>query len=289
MADRQNDILSILYGEPGEPDWVIPDMLLQGTLVCLAGDSNVGKSVMGYALGIAMACGLDKLGDIPVRGDGTPKRVLYFDEENSKPDREKYLRRVWNGIVHQRNGVEPDLGKLEENFWLAPEGTLGTADWYDKAEQWVLDLQPHVIVFDTRASCFDVDDENANAEAIKIMKEIRKLMRLTEDESERVATALLFAHAKVGKDASGRRTMRGAKAWRNYADGVIFHVKVQGRPRKGGLHLTRFVKDKVRAYGMDSSVYITPSWTDDEKTGLVLDCSRQPTREHKKAEAGDAD
>jgi RecA-family ATPase len=259
-------------------------MLLQGTLVCLAGDSNVGKSVMGYALGISIACGLDRLGTLPIDPSGEGRRVLYFDEENSKPDREKYLRRVWNGILTQRNGKEPDIGKLEENFWLK-SNLLGVPNWAEVAEEWILDLQPHIIIFDTAVSCFDFDDENANAEAVRALKELRRLMALTSP----TALCVVFRHAKVGKDAGGRRTMRGAKVWRNLSDGVIFHVKGSGRPRKGGLHLSRFIKDKTRAYGMDNPVYITPSWTDDDKTGLVLDCSRMPTREHRKAEQIDKD
>ena len=83
--------------------------------------------------------------------------------------------------------------------------------------------------------------------------------------------------------------MRGAKAWHSAPDGVMFQVKTRGRPRKDGLSLTRLEPDKTRAYGLSRIVYITPEWTDNQRTGLVLHGSYNPDKEHKKREELDED
>lgn len=276
-----NDILDVIYAEQTDPDWLIPDMLPQGTLVCLAGDSNVGKSYVSYMLGLALATGLKTLGGIKLAEE--PKRVLYFDEENSPIDRETYVRRCWKGLTVQ-NQEEPDPGLVNENFWLAANA-LGSENWADNAAKWIEHVRPHVCIYDTATPAFNIQDENANAEAQQTIKKLRGLMSLTDP----VHASIVLRHAKVGKDAVGRRTMRGAKAWRSAVDGVIFHVKAAGRPKKSGLNLTRLERDKVRAFGLTSSIYITPSYTDGDKTGLVLHCSRIPDREHKRAERTEVD
>lgn len=62
--------------------------------------------------------------------------------------------------------------------------------------------------------------------------------------------------------------------WQSLADQVMFQVKSQGRPptkRGKGLHITKLVPDKTRAYGLVDTIKIVPSWTDEEKRGLMLE------------------
>jgi hypothetical protein len=49
--------------------------------------------------------------------------------------------------------------------------------------------------------------------------------------------------------------------------------------------LTRLVPDKQRAYGLEHTVYITPSYTDEKKTGLLLEASYEPSRDHRRKES----
>ena len=274
---RQNPILDILYAEDTGAEWLIPDMLPQGTLVCMAGDSNVGKSYLGYLLAMALSTGLPTIGDLQLTG--VARRVLYFDDENSPLDRNKYLRRIWAGLKAQRGGIEPDVDRLVENFWPV-HYELGGDDWAEVAAGWIDDIKPAVVMYDTANSTFGIKKEEDNGEASQCIRQLRELMHRTDP----VHTVYVMKHSKIGKDAAGRRTMRGAKSWRNFADGVIFHVKGAGRPKKSGLHLSRLERDKVRAYGLTSTVYITPEWTDEDKTGLILDCSQRASPEHARSE-----
>lgn len=282
MSERfapENDIIDILTAEEVEPDWLIPNLFAQGTMVVLGGEPGTGKSYVSYTLSLAIAAGVKALsGIVPAR---EPKRVLYFDEENSPQDRNKYLQRSFNGLgglktKRNQSGLAADA--LQDNFW-AVHFHLGNDDWVDRAAEWVDFVRPHLMVFDTATPCFAIGDENENAEATQAMKGVRQLMRMTDPHG----TSLILKHAKIRSEKGGRRTLRGAKAWQSGADAVLFQVRAPGRPRDG-LNVTRLVPDKVRAYGLPQTLYITPEWTDDERTGLRLLGSYQADSEHRAAE-----
>lgn len=271
-----NDIADILCAEETDPDWLLPGVLTQGSLNLLVGDPGVGKSYMGYALAISVATGCPLFGGlIPAR---EPKVVLYFDEENSKQDRDKYLRRAWKGLAALNGGELPDIGLLHKNLWPR-RCALGGEDWAEKAADWIGKKQPHYMVFDTANPCFNVEDENNNGQASRILKDLRNLMMIPTDHT---ATSKVIKHAKTRTEA-GRRQVRGAKGWTGTADSVMFMVMAPGRPRVDGLKLTRLEPDKTRAYGLERPIYITPEWHDG-KNALSLMGSYDPTREHKRAE-----
>ena len=267
-----NPILDVLLAEESEPDWLIPEMMLQGTLVLLAGEAGAGKSLLSYTIALALASGRPALSSIVPEGE--PKTILYFDDENSEGDRNKYLTRAWHGLV-DNHGQKPDEGLLYEHFYPV-HFRLGESNWFDVAARFVEHFQPQAMFFDTAAACFDIEDENDNSQATKAVKQIRALMRIPEV----TATAIVLKHANVVSD-KGRRTIRGAKAWKSMADQTIFQVKVPGRPRKDGLSLTRMEPDKARAYGLSRTVHITPSFTDPKKIGCMLEGSYRASREHR--------
>ena len=283
MADFENPIVDILCAEEQPPDWHIPELMTQGSLVCIVGESGAGKSNVCYTLALAVASGVPAFSGVVPRSEA--KRVLYFDDENSEQDRNKYLRRSWMGLKAGNRGKEPDLGLLMKNFW--PVGfQLGAEDWEAKAAEWVEFVQPHLIVIDTATPCFNIEDENSNSEAAKAIKAMRALMRLPKDH---VSSSLIIKHAKTRTEKGQVRTVRGAKVWKDMSDGMLFQVKAGGRPRKDGLSLTRLIPDKVRAYGLQRPIYITPRWTDEDRTGLMLEGSYSSSGEHKKAERRDDD
>lgn len=270
--------MEILTAEDTMPEWLIPELALQGALVALAGEPGAGKSFLSYTISLAVAAGVEALGGIVPRGE--PRRVVYFDEENSKGDRDEYLRRAWKGLKG-KDGKLPDLALLRANFWPV-HFELGNKDWEENAAEWVDQVQPHLLVFDTATPCFAIEDENDNAEATTAIKGVQRLMKRVDP----VATAIVLKHARIRVDAT-RRTMRGAKAWQSAVDNVLFQVKGKGKPKRDGLSLTRLLPDKVRAYGLQRPIYISPRYVDEARTGLVLDGSYMPNRDHAEAEEED--
>lgn len=272
-----NPIYDILLADDEEPTWLIPEIILQGSIVAYAGEEGVGKSFVSYVMALAMAAGCEGFsGLIPA---GEPKRVVYFDEENSSQDMKAYIRRAWTGLMQgvdreEREGYEDNL----MGFWPV-SGHLGTDDWPDRVAEWIDFHAPHVMFFDTANPCFDIENENDNAKAQQIVATLKRLRTMTDPE----VTMVILKHAKI-RTQRGRRRIRGAKAWGGAVDQVMFQVKATGRPRADGLSLTRLEKDKTRAYGLRQHIYITPQYTDAKRSGLILDASYTASTDHKNRE-----
>ena len=82
------DISELISEDLKPPKWVVEGIIPTGTIVLIAGDAGVGKSVMNLAEGLHVALGRPFLGHKTVQS-----RVLYFDEENSRPDLSAYVTR----------------------------------------------------------------------------------------------------------------------------------------------------------------------------------------------------
>src|SRR2546425_9831290 len=99
-----DDLLAMLEGPDITPPWVVPDCLVQNEVMVLAGEAGAGKSILTYALSIALATGNTFLGR-----QLTPTRVLYCDEENPYWTRLQYLRWAWRGLGRPRTGLSENL------------------------------------------------------------------------------------------------------------------------------------------------------------------------------------
>ncbi len=271
----KNDIIDLLFAEEQPPDWAVSGLFLQGGIYALGGEAGAGKSSLCYTLAIAAATGESCLsGCVP---SGPPKRVLYFDEENSPQDRVKYIRWAFYGL-QALNKREPNLDLLVDNLWCYTD-KLGDEDWEAKLIEKVDRVKPHIIFFDTANPCFNVDDENSNSEASKIVKRLRKVIKRCDP----TITVVILKHAKIRVDGSNR-TLRGAKAWQGAVDGVVFQVKAPGRPKKEGLSLTRLEPGKTRAFGLGGPIYISPEWLNPNRKGLILKGDVRANAEHKAVE-----
>jgi len=245
-------IVEVLEGTEAPVEWLVPHLLTRGSLVVLAGDAGAGKSLLCYALGLALA------GRVPFLGHPVSSAtVLYFDQENSRPDAIQYLRWAWHGLKC------PPLASLQQHFHFAPF-QLGSRHWAERAALLIEPLQPALLIFDTATPCCDIRDENDNGEATQTITTIRRLQALVSPP----ATALVLKHAKILTEHH-QRTIRGAKAWLGAADSVMFLIRPAGRPRADGLVNTRLEPWKTRAFGLRTTLHITPVWTAD-RLGLTL-------------------
>lgn len=253
-----NPIVPILTGTDPVVQWLMPEFVAQGSLIILAGEPGAGKSFVCYVIGLACAAGIPVLDYVPIR----PLRVLYFDQENSRPDRDQYLRWAWNGLGR------PDIPLIAQNFWTR-HFELGTADWHVRAAHAIKDVCPDIIFFDTATPCFTILDENDNGIATQTVNKLRGLQALLSP----APAIFVLKHSRIVVEDAGeeepRRTIRGAKAWAGAADAVWFHIRTPGRPRTDGLANTYIQPAKTRAFGLRQTVRIHPAWTD-ESRGLQL-------------------
>jgi len=246
-------IAELLSGKEPPVSWLVNNLLPRGSLIALAGEPGAGKSFVSYTLSLCLASGVDFLGF----GIESPAKVLYFDQENSRPDTTQYLRWSWIGLNR------PTLPQIESNLAIA-HFALGTHDWLSKAQSYVLSVKPELIIIDTATPALAIDDENDNGEAAKAIGKLRTLQGLLSPSP----AIIVLKHAKV-KSEDGAYTLRGAKAWEGQVDGIIYQIRSAGNPRLDGLRSTSLVPAKTRAFGLRDTVKINPEWTE-ERAGLRL-------------------
>lgn len=249
-------LADLLVGADPPVQWLIPGFLPRGTLMALAGEPGAGKSFFTYTLSLAVATGAPFL-DFPT----TPARVLYFDQENSLADCVQYGRWAWQGLEC------PSLDLIRANLTFA-HFQLGGPDWATKASAAAHTFRPDLIVIDTTTPCCNVQDENDNAEATKVVNALRYVMA----QSTPSAACIALKHAKV-RPEDGKRTLRGAKAWEGMVDTTLYLSKQPGRPRGDGLTPTKLEPAKVRAFGLREPVTIGPEWTPG-RVGIALHRAR---------------
>jgi RecA-family ATPase len=190
-----NPILGILARDPlEEPPWLIPKLIPAGQLALLCGVSNIGKSYVSYEIAVALASGVSALSGLVPAGE--PKRVVYFDDENSRVDRDKYISRVWEGLVHT-HAKPPDPHTLDYHMKVA-SFELGHAQWFDRVRQFVEAFKPALMIFDTATVSFDLINENDNGTAMVAIRQVKELLRMVEPE----CSALVLKHANETKDGS---------------------------------------------------------------------------------------
>jgi RecA-family ATPase len=239
----------VLLREETKPRWVVEEVLSRGSLVVLAGEPGVGKSVLAYQLAFCVAAGLPFLAHPVERA-----RVLYYDVENARQDFEQYCRWVWEGL-----GCPPtpelDAMLQLEHFTLAE-------DWEPSMLATAATFKPGLIVIDTATPALAIKDENDNAEATRRVRGLRRVQHAAANET----TILVLKHEKIHEEGY-RRTVRGAKAWLGMADAIMYHTRYRGRARRDGLYRTTLEPDKSRAFGLKTPIRIDPSWAG---KGLIL-------------------
>lgn len=231
--------------------WLLPDMLPAEVLLTLVGVPGAGKSYFAYSMGLALAGGVPVLGVSPIR----PIRVLYCDQENSRADRLQYQRWAWHGVG------APALTLMAQNFWVAPF-VLGCADWEDVLAGLIEQHLPELIIIDTATSACNINDENHNGEAQRIVNTLRRVIAVSQ------ATCLVLKHARVDK-TDGEFMTRGAKAWEGSPDGVWYLKRAKGRPYANGWSNLVLTPKKTRAFGLRDTYHIIPHVVHDGARGVL--------------------
>lgn len=271
--------------------WVVPGVVEEG-VVTIAGARGIGKTTALLPLALSVA-GLHAEGYPLAPKPDRWRHVVYIVEQVSQAER------VIAGIVEHSGwgitweDVEARI-HIVESRRMEPRSVAGVGKVYRELFTRVVDgveLLP-LVVFDTQASIFEMQNENDNAEASRIMA-------LLKQEFAGLPAWVVghVAKASIGRDDVSAITARGAGAFE--ADAIAnFYLTSEGE----GINQQRFFSiGKTRAepqFGRDlliESAFAVAEgvnqWGEAEAVHLrwasikPMDVSRAELRQHAKQQA----
>ena len=241
--------------------WVIPGVVAQG-VVMIAGSWGVGKTTAVLPLSM-IAAGLHRVGD-PL----APKHwrhVIYITEDIQQ------ARSIIEGMARHGN-FELDFQMVQERIHLVEAQRLD-ADyvakvattyraWFSRSVGGVTVLP--LVVFDTRSANFEMEEENSNSEASKVMAILRQ--RFAE-----LPVWIVGHTAKAdmaGTDVTALSS-RGGGAWDADATQTMFLIRT-GEQRLLKLGKTRFEPrwEALQIEGRAFDVELNDEFGDPEITTL---------------------
>ena len=249
------EVIADLLAPSYDPPWLIPDLLTRGSLVILAGEAGVGKSTFCYTLAMCLATGRPFLG-FPT----SFARILYCDDENSRPDFTGYWRQVWIGQGR------PPAPVLNERLHFA-SFQLGLG-WLSALQRGIEERKPDLLIIDTATPSLHIQDEDKNAEASLAIHGLRSL------QTKQPLTILVLKHARIVEHESGqdRYILRGAKAWLGETDATWFLTFAPGKPPADpGTRMRVLTPRKTRAFGLKKTIKLSATYTTEgDDTGLII-------------------
>ncbi len=182
------------------PDWIVDGTIERETLTVLSGDTGAAKSIVSSALVLALDA-QEWLG-LPTHID----RMTVIDDENPEA---LILARL--KALGADNELRDRLTYFNRQGFRI--GDRGSTDAFLRAH--LEDFRPDLLVIDTLMAACDVEDQNNNAEAVRIMRFLGSLA--TEYEC---AVLLLHHERKQSKllPSSSGQAMMGARQWAGQAD-----------------------------------------------------------------------
>jgi hypothetical protein len=191
----------------------------RGEVVNCSAITDRGKSTLWRNIAISLACGR---AFAPVVEAGKPRRILYLDFEarwrKLKPDIDKMLGRL----------TQADRAMISENLHVIADYrvdnwpfSLNLQRHWNILESEVKRLRPDVVIVDTLTTGFEIENENDNAEATRVMKKLIALATKWD-------CVVVFLH-HVGKlkqeEGNGAQSVyrsRGGSAYEGCAHAVFY-------------------------------------------------------------------
>ena len=196
-----NDLLSADLPEPEE----ILCGLHRGEVAGLVAVTNYGKSTLLFNTSLAIAAGEICLPLTPIASK--PRRILYIDCESPAPTLQADIRTMLHNISNTELACENFIVVVDATILDQPLN-LGRRDHFNivlaLAKLYSVDL----VIIDTAASAFELQDENSNAEVTRrVMSPLKKLAREAN-------CAVIFTHhiGKSNETQMGEGSYRGRGA-----------------------------------------------------------------------------
>jgi replicative DNA helicase len=179
--------------------------LRRGEVAAFEAVTNYGKStfLMNLCLSLAALATCIPLSPYPVK----PRRILFIDCESPasvlQKDLKHMLRQIWDTKLASQNFIV-----MVDVMVRGEPLCLSRREHFERVVRLARTLQVDVIVIDTVASAFEIQDENANAEVTrKVMNPLKRMAREGN-------CGVVFTHhiGKAGETQSGEGAYKGRGA-----------------------------------------------------------------------------
>jgi len=203
--------------EPQPREWVVHDLVPLKQVTLLYGDGGVGKSLLALQLAMAAVSGRSWLGR-SVR----PGPVLYWTAEDDEEELHRRLfeagrvddvdlRALGNLGLRSLTDADAEIARAD-----GPE--VKPTDLYNELVEAVNWLKPGLVILDTLAEMFAVDEINRGL-AVRSIKLLRKIAIRSD------CAFLVLAHPSVTGMASGRGAS-GSTGWSNAVRSRLYMSRV---------------------------------------------------------------
>lgn len=189
-----------------ERNWLWPDWILKRKVSALYGDGGVGKTTLIMQLAVAVALGLNFLGEEVAQGP-----VFMLLAENEQEDTHRSLDAVtrhYGVSLSDLRGRMLIASRAAEDNALAhflPEG-ISSTEVYEKILEEVRGLKPALIVLDPLSEIF-TGNENVRTDAYAF---VNKICRRLAQEVD--AAVVILAHPSASGMTTGEGTS-GTTGW----------------------------------------------------------------------------
>lgn len=227
--------------------WLIPGLLIRGSVTLLGGDGGVGKSLLAQQLATAMAIGQPFLGIEP-HADPVPSLSLFCEDD---------LEELHFRQRHINTHYRCDMGDLaamtllsrvgEENGLMAFERRTDEGQvtpLYHQLEHRIRESGVELIIIDTAADSF-LGNENIRTQVRQYVAALRRLARIND------GGVLLMAHPSLTGLNTGSG-LSGSTAWHNSVRGRLYLSKpptIDGEEEQSDARILKLMKSNYGRAG----------------------------------------
>ena len=193
----------------------------RGEIVMCPAITNRGKTTYWRNGGLSLACGREFA---PIVGAGQPRPVLYLDFETRIYRARADINKMLGSLSQEQRAL------VSQNFHLIADCriqerplTLSSPRHLEIVEAEARRVKADVIILDTLTAAFEIEDENNNAEAARVMKKLTGL-------AQRLACVIVFLHhigkpkQENGGTVQAVHRARGASAYSGFSHAIFSMV-----------------------------------------------------------------
>ncbi|CCV06704.1 RecA-family ATPase (modular protein) [Mesorhizobium metallidurans STM 2683] len=210
---------SDLSGPPPSREWLVPDLIPNGTVTLLGGDGGTGKSLLALQLAVAVTTRRFWINRLPMAG---PALVISAEDDKAE------LHRRLADIARAENITLDDLRQLTlaslagDNALLATltkSGVLDVSPLYHALDAKIAEQRPKLVILDTLADLYP-GNENDRAQARQFIGLLRGIAIRHQ------CAVVLLAHPSLSGLATGTGTS-GSTGWNNSVRSRLYFERIK--------------------------------------------------------------